>query len=53
MTGLTRVEINHVFQKHKSEAEIQRAITLLLKLGSIRSEKEETAGRPATRYFVL
>jgi hypothetical protein len=51
--GLTRADINHLFQRHKAETEIQRALGVLSGLGLIRSEKEETAGRPVTRYFAL
>ena len=51
--GLTRCDINHLFQRHKPEAELQRAVSVLLGLGLIRAEKEETGGRPATRYFAL
>jgi hypothetical protein len=51
--GLTRADINNLFQRHKPEAEIQRALTMLLSLGSIRFDKDETGGRPATRYFAL
>jgi DNA-binding transcriptional ArsR family regulator len=53
MQGLTRADINHLFQRHKSEAELQRAIGVLLGLGLIRGEKEDTGGRPVTRYFTL
>jgi Protein of unknown function (DUF3987) len=51
--GLTRSDLNHAFQRHKNESEIQRATGILLKLGLIRSEKQETPGRPVTRYFAL
>jgi hypothetical protein len=51
--GLARAEINNLFQRHKPEAEIRRALDVLLGLGSIRFEKEETGGRPVTRYFSL
>jgi hypothetical protein len=49
--GLPRAEINNLFQRHKPEAEIRRALDVLLGLGSIRFEKEDTGGRPCYPVF--
>jgi len=48
--GLTRTEINRMFQSHKSSAELTRALTLLEKRNKILSIKESTGGGPATRW---
>jgi hypothetical protein len=50
--GLTRWEINQLFQGNKRAAEIDRALGLLAKLGRANFEKEDTGGkRPAERWF--
>lgn len=49
--GLTRSDIHGIFHRNKPAAEIDRAINVLLGLGLIRAEQEETGGRTATRFF--
>src|SRR5262249_29092942 len=51
--GLTRWDINNHFGRNKPATEIDRAINMLIERGLIRSAKEETAGRPTTRCWVL
>lgn len=49
--GLTRTDLSHLFKRHKSRGEIDRALDLLERIGRVRREKVETAGRPAERWF--
>jgi hypothetical protein len=50
--GLTRWEINQLFQGNKRAAEIDRALGVLGKLGRANFKKEDTGGkRPAERWF--
>lgn len=49
-SGLTRDELRDVFARHRSSAELDIALGLLLAGGRISEEKVETGGRPATRY---
>ncbi len=51
--GLTRWELNNHFGRNKPASEIDRAIGVLTERGLIRSQKEETTGRPTTRYFAV
>lgn len=52
--GLTRTAIfRDVFQKHKTAAAISVALSRLAKLGKIRSEVTEGAGRPVERWFAV
>jgi hypothetical protein len=50
--GLTRWSLNNLLGRNKSRAELDRAITLLLKRGRIGFEREATGGRPCTRYWL-
>jgi hypothetical protein len=51
--GLTRADIHNVFHRNKPAAEIDRALNVLLGLGLIRAQPEETEGRTATRFFFV
>jgi hypothetical protein len=51
--GLTRSELHGIFHRNKPAPEIDRALNVLLGLGLIRSEQEETGGRSATRFFFV
>ena len=42
----TQTEISHLFEKHKSSEEIERAIKTLVDAGRITSRIEKTTGRP-------
>jgi hypothetical protein len=48
-TGLTRSEVRDLFGRNKKEAEIDRAVSVLLSLGFIEIRTEATGGRPAQR----
>lgn len=48
--GLSENDIYELFGKHKSANERARAINLLVSLGLVTVEKEETGGRPRTVY---
>jgi hypothetical protein len=50
--GLTRTDLFHLFKRHRSRDQIDRALDLLERLGRIRCQKEETGGRPAERWFL-
>jgi hypothetical protein len=50
--GMTRDEIRTVlFQRHKTSAEIARALAVLVAAKAAYSTREETAGRPVERWF--
>jgi hypothetical protein len=49
--GLTRMDIHGHFSRHRTAEEIDRAISVLMERGLIRSASEQTAGRPITRYW--
>ena len=49
--GRTRSEIHDLFRRHRSEAEISRALSLLMQNGLATWRKEETGGRPVERWF--
>jgi hypothetical protein len=51
--GLTRSDLHGIFHRNKPVGEIDRAINLLLGLGLIRAQQEETGGRNATRLFSI
>lgn len=51
--GLTRTDLFHLFGRHRSRDEIDRAVGMLERLGKVRREKIETGGRPAERWFSL
>lgn len=48
--GMSENDIYELFGKHKSANERTRAVNLLLSLGLIKAEKQETGGRPRTTY---
>ena len=50
--GLTRTEINdQVFNRHKSKAEIDRALNMLAECALAESKTDPTEGRAAERWF--
>src|SRR4051812_37288351 len=49
--GMTRTEISHALGRNRSSEHINRALGLLLNLGRVRREAEETGGRRAERWF--
>ena len=51
--GLTRLEIRDLFSRHKSSAEISRALTFLAEHGVAKFAREESGGRPTERWFAL
>jgi hypothetical protein len=44
--------MNH-FSRHKSAQELDRAIGVLAERGLMRSESEDTGGRPVVRYWAM
>ncbi len=48
--GMTRTDLRDLFQKHHSTGQ---ALSLLTEHGLIRSERQETGGRPIERYFAV
>jgi hypothetical protein len=51
--GLTRWDLTNLFSRHKTAADLDRAIGVLAERGLIRSATESTDGRPITRYWTL
>jgi len=51
--GLTRWDIHDHFGRNKTASEIDRAIRVLTERALIRYAKEESGGRPTTRYWTL
>jgi hypothetical protein len=51
--GLTRDEIRDHFGRHRPSKDISRALGLLLQCGLADRQREETAGRPVERWFVI
>ena len=49
--GLTRSEILNFFGRNHQSDRIGRALGLLLQHGLVRSERQDTGGRPAERWF--
>jgi hypothetical protein len=49
--GLTRNDLRNYFQRNLSADRIGRALGLLLKHRLVRTEQEQTGGRPAERWF--
>jgi hypothetical protein len=50
--GATRWELSNLLGRNKPAAELDRAIRWLLEHGRIGFEREETGGRPSTRYWL-
>jgi Protein of unknown function (DUF3987) len=50
--GLTRDELRDVFSRHRTAAELDNALALLLNEQRISEHREPTGGRPATRYLL-
>ena len=50
--GLIRWELSNRLGRNKPAAELDRAIRLLLEHRRIGFEREETGGRPCTRYWL-
>lgn len=51
--GLTRTEIRDLFGRNKRASDIDRALGVLLEEGFARYQDENTAGRPARRWFAV
>jgi hypothetical protein len=51
--GMTRQDIRDVFSRHKSSAEIGRALASLAENGLARFQREDSGGRPTERWFTL
>jgi len=51
--GMTRTELFNHFQKHRKSEEIARALQTLEQIGKVRSERQETNGRPTERWFAV
>ena len=51
--GLARTEIAALFDRHKSVAELSRALTVLHNRGLARFELQKTKGRPAERWHAV
>jgi hypothetical protein len=48
----TQTEIYHLFEKHKSSEEIERAMKALVDSGRVSSRAEKTTGRPRIFWFL-
>jgi hypothetical protein len=51
--GMTRTEISHLFDRHKTKAQIDLALTSLLERGKVGRRMEQTGGRPVEVWFVI
>jgi Bifunctional DNA primase/polymerase, N-terminal len=51
--GLTRTEIRELFQRNRTELEINNGLRVLLEHRLVRSEREETGGRPSERWLAV
>ncbi len=49
--GMTRSEVHNLFGRHRSEAEIGRALGVLVQYGLASWRTEQTGGRPVERWF--
>jgi hypothetical protein len=49
--GLTRLDLNNLFSRHRTAAEIGRALGVLLNLRKARMDRTRTAGRPVETWF--
>jgi hypothetical protein len=50
--GMTRTQIRDYFGRNIKGDRIHRAMSLLLKMGMVRSSSEHTGGRPTERWFL-
>ena len=50
---MTRNEIREHCKRNRGSDEIGRALDALLQHGLVRSERQETGGRPAQRWFAV
>jgi hypothetical protein len=51
--GVTRTELSNFFGRNLSAAKLGTTLQSLLANGRVRSEREETGGRPAERFFAV
>jgi hypothetical protein len=51
--GMTRTELIHLFGRHKSAAEIGRALDSMQSTGAAAHRILQTAGRPSERWFLI
>jgi hypothetical protein len=51
--GLTRTELSNLFGRNRSAPEIGRALATLSEQGLVNSQKVETGGRSAQRWFAM
>ncbi len=51
--GMTRTELRELFKRNRRSDEIGRALAMLEGHGLVRSQREETDGRPAERWFAV
>jgi hypothetical protein len=51
--GLTRTEIRELFQRNRSEPEINNGLRVLVEHGLVRFEREATGGQPAERWLAI
>lgn len=49
--GLTRTDIRDLFGRHRRATDIGRALGVLLGLGLVRREEQQTKGRPIERWY--
>lgn len=50
--GMSRTDLNNLFQRNASSSSIARALGMLDEIGKIRSQKDSTGGRPVEIWFV-
>lgn len=51
--GLGQLDLVNHFSRHRSKAELEKALSQLVEMGLARSEKTPTAGRPKVTWFGL
>jgi hypothetical protein len=51
--GMTRTSINDLFWGHRMSDQINAALATLLKLGRVKSETQQTGGRPLETWFAI
>lgn len=50
--GMSRTELRDLFGRNRTAERINGALALLLRVGRVRREREETGGRPTERWFL-